>query len=101
MLVLDPEPLSVSEPTQSRDRIYSYLATLGENIDRGNTTRVLTVRRVLDKAKIARLVLLCAVIAPPIGMLVGFCSGNAEAGIGVWVGILAVGAFILSFAAWC
>ena len=101
MLVFHSECLSVSTTTQNRDSLHSCLARLCRNIDQGNTPCVLTVRRVLDKAKIARLVLLCAFIAPPTGLLVGVCTRNVEAGIGIWVGILALGAFILSFAAWC
>ena len=60
----------------------------------------LTIRRVLDKNKVARLVLVLAIIAPFVGLGVGLCGAKAEAAIAVWCGIIGLGVIVLNFVAW-
>ena len=62
--------------------------------------RVFVIRRVLDKGKVARLLITLLVVSPGFGILVGICSRSAGAGIAVSAGIFALASFIQGLTAW-
>ena len=70
----------------------------GANILEGR--QVIVVKRIIDKTKVARLLVLLSVLSPGVGLLVGMCSRNAQAGIAVSAGIFALASFILELTAW-
>ena len=61
---------------------------------------MIVVRRVIDKTKIALLLISLSVASPGVGTLVGMYSRNAQVGIAVSAGIFALASFILELTAW-
>ncbi|KAM0796397.1 hypothetical protein BDR22DRAFT_893249 [Usnea florida] len=61
---------------------------------------VLVVRRVIDRAKVAWLLILLLFFSPTLGIGVGFFSHNADVGIAVSAGIFALASFVQGLVAW-
>ena len=57
--------------------------------------QVIVVKGIIDKTKVAWLLVLLSVFSPGVGLLVGMCSRNTQVGIAVSAGILALASFIL------
>ncbi len=62
--------------------------------------QVITLRRVLDKAKVARMLVVMLIMSPIFGIAVGHCASSAEAGLAVSAGIFALASFIQGLVAW-
>ena len=68
----------------------------------GNTLegrQIIVIRRVIDKVKTARLLMVLLIISPGLGIAVGVCSHNAEVGIAVSAGFFALASFVQGVAA--
>ena len=62
--------------------------------------RALVISQVLDKTKIARLLVLLLVISPALGVFVGIRSHRADVGAAVSAGVFALAAVLQGLAAW-
>ena len=61
---------------------------------------IVVVRRVIDRAKVAWLLILLLFFSPTLGIGVGVCSHNADVGIAVSAGIFALASFVQGLVAW-
>ena len=61
---------------------------------------VIVIRKVLDKPKIARLLIFLLIISPALGIVVGLCTHKAGVGIAVSAGVFALASFLQGFTAW-
>ena len=61
---------------------------------------IIVVRRVIDRAKVAWLLILLLFFSPLLGIGVGFFSHNADVGIAVSAGIFALASFVQGLVAW-
>ena len=61
---------------------------------------IIVVKRVIDRAKIAWLLVLLLLLSPALGLVVGVCSHDAEVGIAVSAGLFALASFVQGFVAW-
>lgn len=61
---------------------------------------VIVVRRVIDRAKVAWLLILLLFFSPALGIGVGICSHNASVGIAVSAGIFALATFVQGLVTW-
>lgn len=62
--------------------------------------KVVVFRRVLDKGRIAWLLVSLSLISPALGTLVGILSKRADVGVAVAAGIFALASFVQGLAAW-
>lgn len=62
--------------------------------------QVLVVRRVIDRSKVAWLLILLLFLSPVFGIGVGICSHNADVGIAVSAGMFALATFVQGLVAW-
>lgn len=65
-----------------------------------NDQEIIVVKRVIDRAKIAWLLILLLSFSPLLGIGVGICSHNADVGIAVSAGIFALASFVQGLVAW-
>lgn len=68
--------------------------------DKINQYNVLVIRRVINKTKVAWLLIILLVLSPGLGLIVGLCTHKAEVGIAVSAGVFALAAFLQGLAAW-
>ena len=61
---------------------------------------IIVVRRVIDRAKVAWLLILLLFFSPILGIGIGVCSHNADVGIAVSAGIFALASFVQGLVAW-
>ena len=61
---------------------------------------IIVIRRVIDRAKVAWLLILLLFFSPTLGIGVGVCSHNADVGIAVSAGIFALASFVQGLVAW-
>ena len=61
---------------------------------------IIVVRRVIDRAKVAWLLILLLFFSPTLGIVVGVCANNADVGIAVSAGIFALASFVQGLVAW-
>jgi len=61
---------------------------------------VIVIRKILDKAKIALLLIFMLIISPGLGLVAGFCTHKAEVGIAVSAGVFALASLLQGLAAW-
>ena len=61
---------------------------------------IIVVRRVIDRAKVAWLLILLLFFSPTLGIGIGVCSHNADVGIAVSAGIFALASFVQGLVAW-
>ena len=61
---------------------------------------IIVIRRVIDRAKVAWLLILLLFFSPTLGIAVGVCSHNADVGIAVSAGIFALASFVQGLVAW-
>ena len=61
---------------------------------------IIVIRRVIDRAKVAWLLILLLFFSPTLGVGVGVCSHNADVGIAVSAGIFALASFVQGLVAW-
>lgn len=62
--------------------------------------RVIVLRRVLDKQKVAWLLISLLLISPALGVVVGTVFHRADVGVAVTVGIFALASILQGLAAW-
>ena len=65
-----------------------------------NNQKVIVIKQVIDKAKVAWLLILLLFLSPVLGIGVGICSHNAEVGIAVSAGVFALASFVQGLVAW-
>lgn len=65
-----------------------------------NQQDVLVIRRIIDKTKVARLLIILLILSPGLGLIIGLCTHKAEVGIAVSAGVFALAAFLQGLAAW-
>lgn len=70
------------------------------SIDDCRGQRVIVLRKVLDKQKIACILILLLLVSPALGLTVGNISHRADVGISVSVGIFALATILQGLAAW-
>lgn len=105
-------PLNVdafgSSPADSNTTLGHKSAQFTNELD-GNSTitciehdgqDIIVVRRVIDRAKVAWLLILLLFLSPALGIGVGICSHNADVGIAVSAGIFALASFVQGLVAW-
>ena len=80
------------------DTCYYFVNSASIHDCRGQ--RVIVLRRVLDKQKVARLIILLLLISPVVGIIVGSTSHGASLGVAVSVGILVLASILQGLAAW-
>lgn len=68
-----------------------------EDVDRQD---VLVVRTIIDKTKVAWLLIILLILSPGLGLVIGLCTHNAQVGIAVSAGVYALAAFLQGLAAW-
>ena len=61
---------------------------------------IIVVRRVIDRAKVAWLLIMLLFFSPTLGIGIGVCSHNADVGIAVSAGIFALASFVQGLVAW-
>lgn len=61
---------------------------------------VLVVGQVLDKTKVARLLVSLLIISPALGIFVGICTHRVEVGVAVSAAVFALIALVQALAAW-
>lgn len=61
---------------------------------------IIVVRRVIDRAKVASLLILLLFFSPTLGIGVGVCSHNADVGIAVSAGVFGLASFVQGLVAW-
>lgn len=61
---------------------------------------VIVVRHIIDRTKVAWLLLLLLFFSPALGIGVGICSHNADVGIAVSAGVFALASFVQGLVAW-
>lgn len=61
---------------------------------------IIVVRSVIDRAKVAWLLILLLLFSPALGIGVGICSHNADVGIAVSAGVFALASFVQGLVAW-
>ena len=61
---------------------------------------VIVISSVLNKTRIAWLLIFLLIISPSLGLIVGLLSHNAATGIAVSAGIFALASFLQGLAAW-
>lgn len=61
---------------------------------------IIVVRRVIDRAKVAWLLILLLFFSPILGIGVGIFSHNADVGIAVSAGVFALASFVQGLVAW-
>ncbi len=69
----------------------------------GNTLqgqRIITLRKVLDKTRVCRMLIVMVVISPSLGVLVGHLADSAEAGIAASAAVCVIASFIQLLTAW-
>lgn len=62
--------------------------------------QVIVVRRIIDKFKIAWLLVSFLILSPCLGIVVGTCSHNADVGVAVSAGVFALASFVQGLIAW-
>ena len=62
--------------------------------------KVIVIKQIIDKAKVAWLLILLLFLSPVLGIGVGICSHNAEVGIAVSAGVFALASFVQGLVAW-
>lgn len=65
-----------------------------------NGQRVIVIRKILDKTKVAWLLIFLLIVSPGLGIVVGYYTHKAEVGIVVSAGIFALASFLQGLAAW-
>jgi hypothetical protein len=68
--------------------------------DKTDQYNVLVIRRVINKTKVAWLLIILLILSPGLGLIVGLCTHKAEVGIAVSAGVFALAAFLQGLAAW-
>ena len=61
---------------------------------------VLVISHVLDKTKVAKILILLLVVSPAVGTSVGISSGRADVGVAASAGVFALAALLQGLAAW-
>ena len=61
---------------------------------------IIVIRQILDKANVARILILLLIASPGLGIAIGLCSHNADAGIAASSGIFALASFTQGLIAW-
>lgn len=61
---------------------------------------IIVIRQIMDKANVARVLILLLIASPGLGVAIGLCSQNANVGIAVSVGVFALASFIQGLIAW-
>ena len=61
---------------------------------------IIVVRQIVDKANVARVLILLLIASPGLGIAIGLCSHNADAGIAASAGIFALASFTQGLIAW-
>lgn len=61
---------------------------------------IVVVKRVIDRTKVAWLLILLLITSPALGIGVGMCSHNADVGIAVSAGVFALASFVQGLVAW-
>lgn len=65
-----------------------------------STQHVIVIRTIIDKTRIAWLLIFLLIISPCLGVIVGLCTHNAEVGIATSAGVFALASFLQGLAAW-
>ena len=61
---------------------------------------IIVIRQIIDKANVAWVLILLLIASPGLGIAIGLCSHNADAGIAASAGIFALASFIQGLVAW-
>ncbi len=61
---------------------------------------IIVIRQIIDKANVARVLILLLIASPGLGIAIGFCSHNADVGIAASAGVFALASFIQGLIAW-
>lgn len=61
---------------------------------------IIVIRQIIDKANVAWVLILLLIASPGLGIVIGLCSHNADAGIAASAGIFALASFIQGLVAW-
>ena len=61
---------------------------------------IVVVQQIIDKANVARVLILLLIASPGLGIAIGLCSHNADAGIAASAGIFALASFTQGLIAW-
>ena len=61
---------------------------------------IIVIRQIIDKANVARVLILLLIASPGLGIAIGLCSHNADAGIAASAGIFALASFTQGLIAW-
>ena len=61
---------------------------------------IIVIRQINDKANVARVLILLLITSPGLGIVIGLCSHNADAGIAASAGIFALASFTQGLIAW-
>ena len=61
---------------------------------------IIVIQQIIDKANVARVLILLLIASPGLGIAIGLCSHNADAGIAASAGIFALASFIQGLVAW-
>ena len=61
---------------------------------------IIVIRQIIDKANIARVLILLLIASPGLGIAIGLCSHNADAGIAASAGVFALASFTQGLIAW-
>lgn len=67
---------------------------------RNSDQDVIVIRKILNKTKIAWLLMFLLIISPGLGLIVGLRTRKAEVGIAVSAGLFALASFLQGLAAW-
>lgn len=94
LLRSDSYPLDVTNTGSSPDG--KFISSCTEHDD----PEVIVVRRVIDRAKVAWLLILLLFFSPVLGIGVGICSHDADVGIAVSAGMFALASFVQGLVAW-
>jgi hypothetical protein len=62
--------------------------------------KVIVIRRVLNKEKIAWLLVMILVMSPCVGTIAGMCSHRSDVGLAVGAGVFALASFLQGLAGW-
>ena len=61
---------------------------------------IIVIRQIIDKANVARVLILLLIASPGLGIAIGLCSHSADVGIAASAGIFALASFIQGLIAW-
>ena len=100
---LSPQPTGTSIGIDAKSA-----STYIERIDSISTTTciedldqdIIVIKQIIDRTKVAWLLILLLLFSPALGIVVGVCSHNAEVGIAASAGIFALASFVQGLVAW-